>query len=92
MNRLYITLLLTISPFVSTAFGFCGFFVAKADTKLFNQASKVVLVRDENRTVLTMANDFQGEVKDFAIVVPVPVEERTGAYRRPKGFRAVGCI
>ncbi|MFM6083014.1 MAG: DUF2330 domain-containing protein, partial [Dolichospermum sp.] len=24
------------------------------------------------RTVLTMANDFQGDVKDFAIVVPVP--------------------
>ncbi len=60
-------------PFISSAYGFCGFFVAKADTKLFNKASKVVLVRDENRTVITMANDFQGEVKDFAIVVPVPV-------------------
>src|SRR5215813_8424287 len=55
------------------AYPFCGFFVAKADTKLFNQASKVVLVRDENRTVMTMANDYQGELKDFAIVVPVPV-------------------
>ena len=57
----------------SHAFSFCGFFVAKADTKLFNQASKVILVRDENRTVITMANDYQGELKDFAIVVPVPV-------------------
>jgi hypothetical protein len=57
----------------SSAYSFCGFFVAKADTKLFNQASKVVLVRDENRTVITMANDYQGELKDFAIVVPVPV-------------------
>ena len=26
--------------------GFCGFYVAKADTKLFNKASQVVLVRD----------------------------------------------
>ena len=55
------------------ALAFCGFFVAKADTKLFNKASKVILVRDGERTVLTMANDFQGEAKDFAIVVPVPV-------------------
>ncbi|MCI0441747.1 DUF2330 domain-containing protein, partial [bacterium] len=57
----------------TSAYSFCGFFVAKADTKLFNQASKVILARDGNRTVLTMANDFQGEVADFAIVVPVPV-------------------
>src|SRR5579864_7018605 len=52
--------------------GFCGFYVAKADTKLFNQASQVVLVRDGDRTVLTMANDFRGEPKEFAIVIPVP--------------------
>ena len=51
---------------------FCGFYVAKADTKLFNQASQVVLVRDGDRTVLTMANDFKGEPKEFAVVIPVP--------------------
>jgi hypothetical protein len=51
---------------------FCGFYVAKADAKLFNQASQVVLVRDEDKTVLTMANDYQGKVKDFAMVIPVP--------------------
>ncbi|MCR9141552.1 MAG: DUF2330 domain-containing protein [bacterium] len=51
---------------------FCGFYVARADTKLYNQASRVVLVRDGDRTVLTMANDYQGEPKDFALVVPVP--------------------
>ncbi len=51
---------------------FCGFYVAKADTKLFNRASQVVLVRDGDRTVLTMANDFKGDPKEFAIVVPVP--------------------
>lgn len=55
------------------AWGFCGFYVAKADSKLYNQASQVILARDGDRTILTMANDFQGEVKDFAIVVPVPV-------------------
>ena len=52
---------------------FCGFYVAKADTSLYNQASQVILARDGNRTVMTMANDYQGAVKDFALVVPVPV-------------------
>ena len=51
---------------------FCGFYVAKADTDLFNEASKVVLVRDGDRTVLTMASDYQGEPQEFAMVVPVP--------------------
>ena len=55
-----------------TLAGFCGFYVGKADTKIFNQASQVVLVRDGNRTVLTMVNDFQGSMKEFALVVPVP--------------------
>jgi hypothetical protein len=54
------------------ASAFCGFYVAKADTKLFNRASQVVLVRDGDRTVLTMANDFKGDPKEFAVVVPVP--------------------
>lgn len=53
-------------------FGFCGFYVSKADTKLFNKASQVVLVRDGDRTVMTMANDFEGEPKEFAVVIPVP--------------------
>src|SRR5438034_7525712 len=56
----------------SAVFGFCGFYVAKADTKLFNKASQVVLVRDGDRTVMTMANDFRGDLKEFAIVIPVP--------------------
>ncbi len=55
-----------------SAHAFCGFYVAKADAKLFNEASQVVIVRDENRTALTMFSDYKGEMKDFAIVVPVP--------------------
>lgn len=54
------------------AHAFCGFYVAKADTKLFNKASKVVMVRDGEKTVLTMANDFRGDPREFAIVIPVP--------------------
>jgi hypothetical protein len=56
----------------NAAQAFCGFYVAMADTSLFNRASQVVLVRDGNRTVITMANDFEGDVKDFAVVIPVP--------------------
>lgn len=55
------------------AWAFCGFYVAKADTELYNQASQVIIARDGDRTVLTMANDYQGEAQDFAMVVPVPV-------------------
>jgi hypothetical protein len=52
---------------------FCGFYVGKADAKLFNEASQVIVARDGNRTVISMRNDFQGELTDFALVVPVPV-------------------
>ena len=65
-------MLLCAPSFVPEARAFCGFYVAKADTKLFNQASQVALVRDGEKTVLTMANDFQGEPREFAVVIPVP--------------------
>ncbi|HEY9861737.1 MAG TPA: DUF2330 domain-containing protein, partial [Candidatus Obscuribacterales bacterium] len=74
--RIFLAFLLAVVVFVGyvpTAWAFCGFYVAKADTKLYNKASQVAIARDKERTVLTMANDFQGDVKDFAIVVPVPV-------------------
>ena len=58
---------------IKPALAFCGFYVAKADSSLYNQASQVIIARDGRRTVLTMSNDYQGEVKDFAMVVPVPV-------------------
>lgn len=54
------------------AHAFCGFYVARADTALYNDASQVVLVRDDDRTVMTMNNNFRGAVDEFAIVVPVP--------------------
>ncbi len=63
---------LAVLAMPSSAHAFCGFYVAKADTKLFNKASKVVMVRDGNRTVMTMANDFRGDPKEFAVVIPVP--------------------
>jgi len=51
---------------------FCGFYVTQADAKLFNKSSKVVLARDGEETAITMASDYEGDVKEFAVVVPVP--------------------
>src|SRR5947208_1099441 len=73
--------LLVVALATPTVLAFCGFYVAKADTKLFNQASQVVLVRHDDKTVLTMANDFRGDLKEFAIVVPVPTVLDKGQIR-----------
>jgi len=58
---------------MTEVFAFCGFYVAKADASLFNNKSEVIIVRDGLRTTITMSNDFKGNVRDFAMVVPVPV-------------------
>ncbi|MGB0563911.1 MAG: DUF2330 domain-containing protein [Spirulinaceae cyanobacterium] len=62
-----------LAGFAQPAAAFCGFFVSQADADLFNQASQVIIARDGDRNILTMANDYQGNVQDFALVVPVPV-------------------
>ncbi|NNC94305.1 MAG: DUF2330 domain-containing protein [Chitinophagales bacterium] len=58
--------------FVSDAIAFCGFYVAKADADLFNKSSEVIISRQDKHTVITMSNDYSGDIKDFAMVVPVP--------------------
>ncbi|HEY2954026.1 MAG TPA: DUF2330 domain-containing protein [Candidatus Eisenbacteria bacterium] len=74
MKRLRLAALLFLSAALSppSAHSFCGFYVATGDARLFNKSSQVVLVRDEDRTVLTMGSDFKGEPSEFALVVPVP--------------------
>ncbi|HET9155927.1 MAG TPA: DUF2330 domain-containing protein, partial [Myxococcaceae bacterium] len=67
---LVLPLLLLLHP--TPALAFCGFYVGKADTQLFNDSSQVALVRDGDRTVLTMSNDYRGPLTEFALVVPVP--------------------
>jgi hypothetical protein len=64
--------LATLVALPRSADAFCGFYVSRADTTLFNKASQVVLARDGDRTVLTMANDYRGDPRDFAMVIPVP--------------------
>ena len=69
---LYLATLLILCARPELALSFCGFYVAKADTKIFNKASQVVLARQDDKTVITMVNDFKGDPKEFAVVIPVP--------------------
>ena len=52
---------------------FCGFYVAGAETSLYNNATQAVLMREGTRTILSIQNNYQGPADDFAMVVPVPV-------------------
>jgi hypothetical protein len=82
MRRVAVSIALIASLAAApAAYPFCGFYVARGDAKLFNKASQVVMVRDGDRTVLTMANDFKGDPKEFALVVPVPTVLERGQIR-----------
>jgi hypothetical protein len=48
-------------------------YVAQSDAKHYNKSSQVVLARDGDRTVETLSNDYEGDLEEFALVVPVPV-------------------
>ncbi len=65
------TLALVCAPKAADAF--CGFYVSGADAELYNNATQVVMMRDGTRTVLSMANNYQGPPSNFAMVIPVPV-------------------
>lgn len=73
--------LLALSALAMPASAFCGFYAGKADASLFNEASQVVLVRDGNRTVLSMLNDYSGPLDEFALVVPTPTPLQQGQVR-----------
>jgi Na+-translocating ferredoxin:NAD+ oxidoreductase RnfD subunit len=57
----------------SGAWAFCGFYIGKADTALYNHASQVAYVRNGDRNVISIMNDYEGSPAEFALVVPVPV-------------------
>jgi Na+-translocating ferredoxin:NAD+ oxidoreductase RnfD subunit len=74
------TLLLIVLFCNNDIMSFCGCFVERVDTRyvsnadgtLKNKTSQVIMVRDGNKNVITMYNDFKGDAKDFAMIVPVP--------------------
>lgn len=58
--------------FQSAAHAFCGNYVGEAGAELVNTASEIAIVRQGNRTTITMASDFEADVDAFAVVIPVP--------------------
>ena len=70
--------LLAVCAPLEAAHAFCGVYVASGESKLFNHRSQVVLVRDGDHTVLTMASDYVGDPRQFALIVPVPVVLQRG--------------
>ncbi|HUY19493.1 MAG TPA: DUF2330 domain-containing protein [Candidatus Binataceae bacterium] len=52
--------------------------MGKANGTLHNRTSKVVLVHHEDKTVISIMSDYQGDLAQFAMVVPVPVVLQRG--------------
>lgn len=72
---------LQASLLCAPVYSFCGFYAGKADATLLNTASQVVVVRDGNRTVLSMLNNYRGALSEFALIVPTPVVLQRGQVR-----------
>jgi hypothetical protein len=72
----------------------CGFYVpeqkegrAAHEGALFNDATRVVVMRAGMRTVLSLQNDYRGPPENFALVIPVPaVLERENVRTLPLGL------
>lgn len=79
MLKLAIAALMLALP--ASAHAFCGFYVAQAGARLFNNASRVVLARNDNATVVTMEANYQGAPSQFAMVVPIPTVLRRDQIR-----------
>ena len=56
----------------TTAWGFCGTYVGTEPGAVTNHTSRMVVVRNGNQTVLTMANDYDATEAGFGMLVPVP--------------------
>jgi hypothetical protein len=65
--------LISVVSSAPRADAFCGFYVAPSDAPLYADATMVALMREGNRTALSMSNNYKGPPEDFAMVVPVPV-------------------
>lgn len=58
--------------FAPSAAAFCGTFVGPSGAALVNRASQVVVAREGDHTTLTLAADYEGDLADFALLVPLP--------------------
>lgn len=88
MRRLILATLLAGAALAPAKAGaFCGCMMAPPETtaerpvaaaELKNHASRVVIARADGRTVLTMANDYEGPLDRFALIIPVPTPIEQG--------------
>ncbi|MEM7179840.1 MAG: DUF2330 domain-containing protein [Spirochaetota bacterium] len=46
--------------------------LVRTDKGLYNESSRVIIVRDERHTVMGISSDYQGNYQNFAMIVPVP--------------------
>lgn len=70
MRALQLALLVGLWP--SSAWAFCGTYVGSGESVPSNRASQIAIARDGAATTLTLFNDFEGELADFGMVIPVP--------------------
>lgn len=76
--RAMLTLLVALAAAVgilttsTPAAAFCGFYVSESEGSLYNNATRVAMMRDDQQTVMSMQNNYAGPAEDFAMVVPVP--------------------
>lgn len=69
-----VTVLMFIAPiFAQQSLGFSGVMISNNSARPLSHTSHVVLVRDAEKTVLTIASDYKGEPSEFAFVIPVPM-------------------
>ena len=65
--------LLALSTLSAPAHAFCGTYVGQSGNDLVNRTSEVILAREGERTTLTLTNDYEGALNQFAMLIPVPV-------------------
>jgi MYXO-CTERM domain-containing protein len=57
---------------VHEARAFPGFFAGGTDARATNNATQIVVMREKQRTVVSVMPDYQGPVGPFALLLPVP--------------------
>jgi hypothetical protein len=68
--RLFVVSMALTAPLSASAF--CGTYVGQPGSELYSGSSQVVLARAGDQTALTLTNDYQGDLTEFALVIPVP--------------------
>ncbi len=64
--------MLALGTLSAPAHAFCGTFVGQSGNDLVNRTSEVILARQGTRTTLTLTNDYEGSLSQFAMLIPVP--------------------